>query len=185
MIDTTNFHEGLIFEDHGEIFELLKYQHHRMSQSKAVIRAKVRNLKTGSVFDKSYASGEKFREVPVERRKKQYLYAEGEICHFMDQETFEQFTFDKKKMGESFKFLSENMEVDGIFVDEKLAMIELPKNVVLKVASTVPGVKGDSVSNMMKPATLESGIQVQVPLFIKEGDSIKVDTESGDYVERA
>lgn len=185
MISTTDFHEGLIYEDNGQIVELLKYQHHRMSQSKAVIRAKVRNIETGSVLEKSYASGEKFREIPVTKREKTYLYMEGERCVFMDNETYEQVGFPKSKLGEQARFLTENMEVLGVYVDDKLFGIDLPPSVVLTVASTVPGVKGDSVSNMVKPATLETGIDVNVPLFIKEGEKIRIDTRTGQYVERA
>lgn len=185
MISTTDFHEGLIYEDQGQIVELLKYQHHRMSQSKAVVRAKIRNLETGAVLERSYPSGEKFRGIEVNKREKTYLYMEGDNCVFMDNENYEQVNFPKSKLGSSVKFLTENMMVLGVYVDDKLFSIDLPPSVILAVSSTVPGVKGDSVSNMMKPATMETGIEVQVPLFIKEGEKIRVDTRTGEYVERA
>ena len=185
MITTTDFHEGLIYEDQGQIVELLKYQHHRMSQSKAVVRAKIRNLETGAVLERSYPSGEKFRSIDVTKREKTYLYMEGDNCVFMDDENYEQVSFPKSKLGDQAKFLTENMAVLGVYVDEKLFNVELPPNVVLTVSSTVPGIKGDSVSNMVKPATLETGIEINVPLFIKEGEKIRVDTRTGEYVERA
>ncbi|MBI3550842.1 MAG: elongation factor P [Elusimicrobia bacterium] len=185
MISTTDFHEGLIYEDNGQIVELLKYQHHRMSQSKAVIRAKIRNLETGAVLERSYSSGEKFRSIDVSKREKTYLYMDGDAAVFMDNENYEQVSFPKEKLGEQVRFLTENMQVLGVYVDEKLFGIDLPPNVVLTVSSTVPGIKGDSVSNMTKPATLETGIEINVPLFIKEGEKIRVDTRSGEYVERA
>ncbi|MBI4425448.1 MAG: elongation factor P [Elusimicrobia bacterium] len=185
MISTTDFHEGLIYEDDGQIVELIKYQHHRMSQSKAVIRAKIRNLETGAVLEKSYPSGEKFRDIEVRKREKTYLYTEGEKAVFMDNESYDQVAFPLEKLGEQQRFLSENMQVLGMYIDEKLFNIELPPWVALTVTSTVPGIKGDSVSNMVKPATLETGMTINVPLFIKEGEKIKVDTRSGQYVERA
>jgi len=185
MISTTDFHEGLVFEDDGQIFELIKYQHHRMSQSKAVVRAKVRNVETGAVLEKSYPSGEKFKQVDVTKREKTYLYDEGDNAVFMDAETYDQAGFPKKKMGGQAKFLTENMTVLGVYMGDKLFGVELPPSVVLEVTSTVPGVKGDSVSNMMKPATLATGIVIDVPLFVNEGDYVRVDTRTGEYVERA
>ncbi len=185
MITATEFHNGSIFEDEGQILEVLHYQHHRMSQSRAVVRCKLRNLHTGSVVEKSYRPEDKFRDIPVEKREKTYLYTEGGMAHFMDMANYEQVQIPLEKIGDQARFLTENMEVEGVYLDGKFYTVDLPAAVVLKVSSTVPGVKGDSVSNMMKPATLESGIEIQVPLFIKEGDSVKVDTRTGDYVARA
>ncbi|MDD5656341.1 MAG: elongation factor P [Elusimicrobia bacterium] len=185
MISTSDFHNGLVFEDDGQIWEILTYQHHRKSQSAAVYRTTLRSLATGSVCEKSYASGTKFREVPVTKREKQYIYAEGDKAVFMDMETYEQVSFPKEKLGPQARFLRENMQVLGVYVDEKLTNIELPANVVLTVVSTVPGVKGDSVANMVKPATLDTGLEINVPLFIKEGEKISVDTRSGQYIGRA
>jgi elongation factor P len=184
MISTSDFHNGLVFEDDGQIWEILSYQHHRKSQSAAVYRTTLRSLANGAVCERSYASGTKFREVPVSKREKHYSYDEGDKAVFIDAETYEQVAFPKEKLGPQARFLSENMEVLGVYVDDKLTNIELPPNVVLTVSSTVPGVKGDSVSNMVKPATLETGLEIQVPLFIKEGDRIRVDTRTCEYVER-
>ncbi|MBI4052130.1 MAG: elongation factor P [Elusimicrobia bacterium] len=185
MITTTQFHEGLIFEDEGQIFEILKYQHHRMSQSRAVMRCKLRNLNTGSVTEKSYRPEDKFKSVDIEKRPKTYMYTQGGMAYFMDQANYEQIELPVSKLGDSIKFLTENMEVEGLYFNGKLFTVDLPVNVVLKVTSTVPGIKGDSVSNMTKPATLESGVEIKVPLFIQEGDSVRVDTRTGEYLERA
>ncbi len=184
MISTSDFHNGLVFEDEGHFWQILHYQHHRKSQAAAVYRVTVRSLTTGSIAEKSYSSGSKFREVPVTKREKQYSYDEGDMAVFIDMETYEQVSFPKSKLGPQARFLRENMQVLGVYIDEKLTDIELPANVVLTVVSTVPGVKGDSVSNMVKPATLDTGLEVQVPLFIKEGDKIRVDTRNCEYVER-
>ncbi|MFA6003200.1 MAG: elongation factor P [Elusimicrobiota bacterium] len=184
MISTSDFHNGLVFEDDGQIWEVLTYQHHRKSQSAAVYRTTLRSLATGNVCERSYASGTKFREVPVNKREKQYIYDEGENAVFMDMETYDQVSFPKSKLGAQARFLRENMEVLGVYIDEKLTSIELPPNVVLTVTSTVPGVKGDSVSNMVKPATMDTGLEINVPLFVKEGDKIRVDTRTCSYVER-
>ncbi|MCX5794480.1 MAG: elongation factor P [Elusimicrobia bacterium] len=184
MISTADFHNGLVFEDEGQFWEILSYQHHRKSQSAAVYRTTLRSLSTGSVCERSYSSGSKFREVPVTKREKHYSYDEGDMAVFIDSETYEQVSFPKAKLGPQARFLCENMEVLAVYVDDKLTNIELPPNVVLTVSSTVPGVKGDSVSNMVKPATLETGLEISVPLFIKEGDKIRVDTRTCGYVER-
>ena len=185
MITSTSFHEGLIFELDGSPCELIKYQHHRMSQSRAVVRCKLRNLNTGAVLERTFRPEDKFREIDVQKRTKTYMYTEAGLCHFMDMESFDQITLPIEKLGDSAKFLVENMECEGLYFDEKLYTVELPISVILTVTSTVPGVRGDSVSNLTKPATLESGVEVKVPLFITEGEKIKVDTRSGEYVERA
>lgn len=184
MITTSDFKQGMVFEDEGEFWQIITYQQHRMSQSRSTYRVTVRALSSGNVFEKSYREGTKFRDVPVARREKQYIYDEGSNAVFMDMEDYEQVAFPKERLGSQAKFLLQNMQVLGVYVDEKLTSIELPPNVALSVVSTVPGIKGDSVSNMMKPATLETGLEVQVPLFIKEGDRIKVDTRTSNYIER-
>jgi len=185
MLAATDFREGLIFEYEGQVYEVIKYQHHRMSQSRAVVRCKLRNLTTGSIVETSFRPEDKVRPVDVEKRPKTYMYTDGALCHFMDMQTYEEVTIPAQRLGESAHFLVGNMECEGLYLDGKLFTIELPITVTLRVASTVPGVKGDSVSNMMKPATLETGVEVKVPLFIDEGDRIKVDTRTGEYVERA
>jgi len=184
MIDTSQFKLGLVFEDDGQIVQIINYQHHRKSQSAAVYRTTLRVLANNAVIERSYASGTKFRDVPVTKREKTYSYDEGEMAVFMDNETYEQVFYPKKNLGDQAKFLLENMEVLAVYVDDKLTSIELPANVVLTVTHSEPGVKGDSVSNMNKKATLETGLEISVPLFVKEGDKIRVDTRTSEYVER-
>ena len=184
MISTSDFRNGLVFEDEGQFWEILHYQHHRKSQSAAVYRTTLRSLSTGAVCERSYSSGSKFREVPVTKREFNYSYDEGDKAVFMDNETYDQIAFPKEKLGAQAKFLQENMMVLGVYVDGKLTNIDLPANVVLEIVSSEPGVKGDSVSNMNKKATLSTGLEISVPLFVKEGDFISVDTRTGQYIER-
>ncbi|MCX5783072.1 MAG: elongation factor P [Elusimicrobia bacterium] len=185
MVYTTDFHEGLIFEDeNGQYVEIMQYQHHRKSQARAVVRVKLRNLKTGSVTETSYRPEDKFKDVDVEKRPKTYMYTEGSMAHFMDNENYEQIALPLEKLGVYTKFLVENMGVSGIYLNGEFFNVELAANVVLEVSSTVPGVKGDSVANLSKPATLSSGMEIKVPLFINQGDKIRVDTRTGEYIER-
>lgn len=184
MISASELKTGTVFEYDGQIYEVLNYQMHRMSQSKSSMRTTLRSLSTGSVVERSFSTGEKFRDVPVTKRELMYSYDEGQNSVFMDNQTYEQIYFPKEKLGPQAKFLTENMEVLGQYVDEKLTNIELPANVVLEVTSSEPGVKGDSVSNMTKKATVSTGLELSVPLFVKEGDFIRVDTRTSQYVER-
>jgi elongation factor P len=184
MISAAELKNGMVFEYEGQIWEVLDYQMHRMSQSKSSMRTTLRSLSTGSVVERSFATQEKFRDVPVTKRELMYSYDEGANCIFMDQESYEQIGFPRAKLGDQARFLQENLEVLGVYVDEKLTNIELPANVVLEVTSSEPGVKGDSVSNMNKKATLSSGLEISVPLFVKEGEFIRVDTRTCKYIER-
>jgi elongation factor P len=184
MITTSDFHNGLVFEDEGQFWQVITYQHHRKSQSAAVYRTTLRSLQTGNVVERSYASGTKFREVPVTKREMTFSYYDGDKAVFMDNETYEQATFTKESLGPQSKFLMENMEVLGVLVDDKLTGVQLPANVVLTVTFSEPGVKGDSVSNMNKKAVLETGLEISVPLFVKEGDKVRVDTREATYIER-
>lgn len=184
MITPNDFREGLVFEDNGRTLQVINYQHHRKSQAKAKVQVKCRDVDTGSVLETSYPSETKLREVEVRKRDFQYLYSDGESLHFMDQENYEQVTLPKERLGEGVKFLVDNMDVIGVFFDGKFRTVELPANVVVKIVSAEPGVKGDSVSNLMKNAVTETGIELKVPLFIKEGDAIRVDTRTGQYIER-
>lgn len=184
MIGTSDFKNGVIFEHDGAVYQLVWFQHHKPGKGGAVMRTKIRNVHTGSIVEKTFKSGEKFKEVTMTRRKKQYLYNDGQNCTFMDTETFDQFEVSKEKIGEAAHFLKENMEVDALYLEEKFLALDMPASVELKVTQTMPGVRGDTVSNVTKPATVETGVEVAVPLFIKEGDTIKVDTRSGEYTGR-
>lgn len=184
MIEATNLRPGTIFMDEGQILKVLKFQHHRMSQSAAVCRTKLKNLKTGAVMEKSYRPTDRLKAPEVEKRLKTFMYFQGDAAHFMDMESYETIDFPKSRLGASAEFLTENLEVEALYVDGELLDILLPANVALKVTSAPPGLKGDSANNPNKPCTVENGATVLCPLFIKEGDTIRVDTYTGDYVER-
>lgn len=185
MLSTTEFREGLIFEDeNGQLVEILDYQHHRKSQARAVVRVKLRNIHTGALIETAYRPEDKFKEVEVEKRPFTYLYTSGDRATFMNSNDYEQVEVPLEKLGDQKKYLKDNMEVTGLYINNQLFSIDLPIKVPLKIASTVPGVKGDTVANMTKEATLETGTVIKVPLFINEGDTVLVDTRDGSYVER-
>ncbi len=184
MIDTSEFRNGTIFEWDGNIWQVTWFQHHKPGKGGAVMRLKLKNMRTGALIERTFKSGEKFREVELTTRVKQYLYSDADKAHFMDTESFDQLEMEKSKLGDSEGFLMENMEVQALYLDGELLNIQLPPSVQLKVTETVPGVKGDSATSKLKPAKLETGISVDVPLFIKEGDVVKVDTRTKEYVER-
>ncbi len=184
MIEPVDFHNGLIIEYEGSPYQILWFQNHKTAMSHAIMRVKFRNLYTGSILERTFKQADRFKEVVPTKRKNQFLYADGDTLHFMDLQTYEQTEYPKAKLGDSAQYLSENLEVEALYLDDKFLSISLPSSVDLKVVTTVPGIKGDSVSNMMKPATLETGMEVNVPLFVKEGDRIKVDTRSGEYLSR-
>jgi elongation factor P len=168
----------------GEPYQIIWFQNHKPGKGGAVMRTKMKHLRKGSIIERTFKSGERFEEVSLERHKKQFLYVAGPEYYFMDTQTYDQVNFPKERLGNGADFLTENLEVDAIYLNNEFLGIELPLSVALTVTSTVPGIKGDSVSNMMKPATLETGVEIQVPLFIKEGDKVKVDTRTGEYLER-
>ena len=184
MVSTADFHKGLIVEFQGQPYEILWFQNHKMAAEEAVMRVRIKNLYTGSILERTFKNGERFKDIQATKKKNQFLYAEGNTFHFMDMETFDQVGYPREKLGDSAQYLTENMEVEALYLDDKFLSISLPSSVELKVDSTVPGIRGDSVSNMMKPATLETGVSVQVPLFVKEGDVIRVDTRTGEYLAR-
>lgn len=185
MIMASDFKEGTIFiNENNQIVQVLSYQHHRKSQAKAVVRVKLKNLDTGAIIETSYRPEDKFNEVIVEKRPKIFMYKDSEHAYFMDAQTYEQVSVELKKLGQQAKLLVENMELEGLYLNDKFYTVIFPPSVVLEVVETVPGVKGDSVSNVMKPAKLSSGIEIKVPLFVNVGDKVKVDTQTLEYVER-
>lgn len=184
MISTADFKNGLTIMVDGEPYQVIWFQNHKPGKGGAVMRTKMRHLRKGSIIERSFKSGEKFDGVSLEKRKKQFTYMAGQSYTFMDLTTYEELTLTKEQLGAATSFLTENMEVDATYLDGEFIGLELPVNVVLKIVETVPGIKGDSVSNMVKPAKLETGAEITVPLFVKEGDMVKVDTRTGEYVER-
>ena len=185
MITSTQFKEGTIFtNENGQIVEVLTYQHHRKSQARAVVRVKLQNLETGAIIETTYRPEDKFKDVMVEKRPKTYLYNDGTLAHFMDNVNFEQAGLPMAKIGPLMQFLSENMEVEGLYLNDRFFNIALPANIVMTVSETVDSVKGDTVSNVMKDAKVNTGLAIKVPMFIKEGDKVRVDTRTFEYLER-
>jgi elongation factor P len=186
VISTNQFKNGSHIEIDGTIFKILEFQHVKPGKGGAFVRTKLRRIEDGSVLDKTFRAGEKFRPVRTESRKMQYLYDSGEAAVFMDTGDYEQIEIPASVAGEAMRWVLPNDEVDVLFVDERPSDVQVPSAVDMKVAQTQPGVKGDTASGGgSKPATLESGVVVQVPLFIEEGETIRVDTRSGEYVSRA
>lgn len=183
-IDTSQFRNGLRFVLDGQPYVMTYFQHVKPGKGGAFVRTKVKNLLNGKALEKTFRSGEKVDEADVEDRSMQYLYQDGENLVFMDQETYDQLPFGADVVGDIKNLLKENTEVDVLFWDGKPINIELPAFVELAVAQTDPGIKGDTASGATKPATLETGAVVNVPLFVKEGEVLRIDTRTGEYVER-
>ena len=185
MITSTQFKEGSIFvNENGQIVEVLTYQHHRKSQARAIVRVKLQNLDTGAIIETTYRPEDKFRELMVEKRPKTYMYNDGNLAYFMDNVSYDQMSLPMAKIGPLMQFLTDNMEVEGLYLSDKFFNIALPANIVMTIAETVDSVKGDTVSNVMKDAKVNTGLEIKVPMFIKEGDKVRVDTRTFAYVER-
>ncbi|MCL2144823.1 MAG: elongation factor P [Endomicrobia bacterium] len=184
MVSTSDFRNGLNILVDGEPYQITWFQNHKPGKGGAVMRVKLRHLKKGGTIERTFKSGEKFEALSITRQKKQFLYKEGENYNFMDMNTYEQVSVEPQFLGEMVNFLTENLEVEAIYLESELIGIDLPIIMEMTIAEAEPGVKGDSVSNMTKMAKLETGADIRVPLFIKEGDRVKVDTRTGEYVER-
>jgi elongation factor P len=185
MISTNQFKNGTHIEVDSQVFRILEFQHVKPGKGGAFVRTKLKNVASGAVLDKTFRAGEKFRPVRTETRKMQYLYEAGDEAVLMDVNDYEQMSLPRSLVGESLDFMVPNDEVEVLFVDEQPADIQLPSAVELTVAKTEPGVRGDTASGGgTKPATLESGATVRVPLFVNEGDRVRVDTRSREYVAR-
>lgn len=184
MISTSDFRNGLNILVDGEPYQITWFQNHKPGKGGAVMRVKLRHLKKGGTIERTFKSGEKFEALSVTRQKKQFLYKEGEKYNFMDMNTYEQISVGPEFLGDMVNFLTENLEVEAVYLENEIIGIDLPIIMEMTIAEAEPGVKGDSVSNMTKMAKLETGADIRVPLFIKEGDKIKVDTRTGEYVER-
>ena len=184
MISVTEMRAGRLFEENGEPYQVLDYKHTKMGRGTASIKLKVKNLISGAVIEKTFISGARVEPIETEMRTAQYLYKEGHDYFFMDPQSFEQFSLSEKILAGKEKFLKEEQMVKILFWEQKPLMVELPITMVFSVVQTSPGVKGDSVNASFKPATLDNGLEVRVPLFINVGDKIKVDTRSGEYLER-
>ncbi|MBS3945575.1 MAG: elongation factor P [Melioribacter sp.] len=185
MADTSELRNGLILRFKGEPFLVVEFQHVKPGKGGAFVRTTLKNMKTGKVLDNTFRSGESIDVIQIERRKYQYLYKEGEFYILMDNETFDQINVPGEILGDGQVFLKEGDEIQIIYDDqENIISSEIPMFVNLKVVETEPGYKGDTATNVLKPAKLETGAQISVPLFVNEGDLLKVDTRTGVYVER-
>lgn len=183
MITTNDLKNGMTVFYDGVLYEVLYFQHVKPGKGGAFVRTKLKNLYTGAIIDKTFRAGEKIEQAILETKKMQYLYKDEHYI-FMDNQTFEQVEIDDIYIGDKKRFLVENLEVTVTFYKGKPISIELPITIETKVIRTEPGVKGDTVSNVLKPAEIETGAKIQVPLFINEGDIIKIDTRTGQYVTR-
>lgn len=185
MISAGDFRNGVTFDIDGNVFQVIEFQHVKPGKGAAFVRTKIRNVITGAVIERTFNPSEKFAPAYVERREMQYLYNDGELYHFMDKENYEQVPIDENKLGDNFKFVKENMDVKILSYKGVVFGIELPFFVELLITSTDPGFKGDTATNATKPAILETGAEIRVPLFIEEGTLIRIDTRTGEYMERA
>lgn len=183
-VDTSQFRNGLKIELDGEPFTMTFFQHVKPGKGGAFVRTKVKSLKTGRVLERTFRSGEKVEEADVTERSMQFLYHDGDSLVFMDTQTYDQIPFSAEQVGDARKWMKENLDVEVLFWRGKPINIELPSFIEFTITKCDPGVKGDTAAGATKPATVESGAIVQVPLFVNEGERIRVDTRSGEYVER-
>ncbi|MCA2976708.1 MAG: elongation factor P [Myxococcaceae bacterium] len=184
VIDTSEFRKGLKIEIDGEPFEIVEFQHVKPGKGSAFVRTVYRSLMSGRQLEKNFKSGDKVGRPDIEEKDMQYLYSQGDEYHFMENKTFEQTFVSEKVLGEAKNYLKENLPCQVLFFNGKAIGLTLPNSVELKVVKCDPGVRGDTVSGASKPATLESGYVVNVPLFINEGDVLKIDTRDGKYLTR-
>ncbi|OGG01953.1 MAG: elongation factor P [Candidatus Glassbacteria bacterium RIFCSPLOWO2_12_FULL_58_11] len=185
MASTSDFRNGMVLDIDGVLMTIVEFQHVKPGKGGAFVRTKLKNVLSGSVIDRTYRAGEKFNEIRLDYTPLQYLYKDGPLYYFMDSKTYEQFPVSGEVIGEQVKYLKENIDVTGVFHEDTLLLVELPFFIDLKVVETDPGLRGDTVSGATKPARLESGATVNVPLFVNVGDKIKIDRRTNAYLERA
>jgi elongation factor P len=185
MVDTNQFKNGMHIELDNKVWRILEFQHVKPGKGGAFVRTKLRSLDAGAVVDRTFRAGEKFARVHTEVKNVQYLYEDGSDAHFMDSENYEQFVVPRSDIEDELSFMQPNATVQVLAINGKPSTVQLPASVELSVVETEPGVKGDTVSNVTKPATLETGAVVQVPLFVNVGDRLKVDPKEKRYISRA
>ena len=184
MVEVTNLKAGATFQLNGKPYKVLKYQHQKLGRGGATVKVSAKNLETGSLEEKSFSSNIKVEEISTVKKPLQFLYRDGENIVFMDPKNYEQIEIPDYLIEEELNYIKEEDTVNVLFWEDKPLSIDIPPKVSLKVVDTPPGVKGDSATNIYKPAKLENGLQVKVPLFINSGDKIRVDTRTGEYIER-
>ncbi|MTK13438.1 elongation factor P [Clostridium sp. OS1-26] len=184
MISAGEIRKGTTFEQDGQVFTVIEFLHVKPGKGAAFVRTKLRNVITGGVTDTTFNPTAKLQEAVIERKEMQYLYSDGELYYFMDQETFEQIPLNYEKVEGAIKFLKENMFAVIKFFKGEAFSVEAPNFVELMITQTDPGVKGNTATNVLKPATVETGAVVPVPIFVNEGEIIRIDTRTGEYMER-
>jgi elongation factor P len=184
MISAGDFRKGLTIEIDGQVWTIVDFQHVKPGKGAAFVRTKIKNVQSGSVLEKSYNPTEKFPKAHIEKKEMEYLYTDGELYHFMDTETYEQFPMNIDMVEDALPYMKENMKVTMKFFKGEAFSVEPPNFVELKIAETEPGFKGDTATAGNKPAILETGAKIMVPLFINADDTIRVDTRNGEYMER-
>ena len=183
-VDTSKFYKGLKIEFEGNIWEIVEFSSSKVGRRGAIVTTKIKNIVNGAVQEKKFRSGESFEVPDIERKNMQFLYNDDMGFHFMDTENYEQISFNEEQVGDTQKFMKEQQEVEVQIYQGKPIGIELPTSVEFEITYTEPGVKGDTVSSTTKPATIETGATINVPLFVNMGDRVKVDTRNGNYIER-
>lgn len=185
MISSNDFRTGVTIEIDNDVWQVVDFQHVKPGKGAAFVRAKMKNLRTGAVIERTFNAGEKLPKAHIDNRSMQFLYLSDDMYHFMDNETYEQLALSDEQLGDAKRFLKENMNIDVMFFGSTIIGVELPYTVELRVVETDPGIRGDTATGGSKPAKLETGYVVRVPLFIEEGELLRIDTRTGDYVERA
>ena len=185
MITAGDFRNGVTFDDNGQVFQVIEFLHVKPGKGAAFVRTKLKNVITGAVLERTFSPTDKFENAYIERKDMEYLYNDGNLYYFMDQETYDQVPINASQLGDNFKFVKENMVCKICSYKGNVFGVEPPTFVELEVTQTDPGFKGDTATNATKPATLETGAEIRVPLFINEGEMIRIDTRTGEYMERA
>ncbi len=184
MISAGDFRNGLTFEFEGNVYQVVEFQHVKPGKGAAFVRTKMKNVISGAVVERTFNPTEKVEQARIERKEMEYLYEDSGLYYFMDQETYEQIPLSKEQLGDALKFIMENMTVKILSYKGNVFAVEPPTNVELKVVETEPGVKGNTATNVTKPAKVESGAVITVPMFVNEGDVIRIDTRTGEYLAR-
>ena len=184
MISTGDLRKGIAIELDGELWQILDYHHIKIGRGSAQVRIKLRNIKRGQTVERTFQAGEKWPRAFLDRRQVQFMYSDGDEYHFMDSESYEQFALSSQQLGDAVEYLTDGMTLDRTTHEGETIGVELPVTVDLKVVETEPGFAGDTQSGARKPARLQTGLVVQVPLFVSEGDTIRIDTRTGEYQTR-
>jgi len=184
MISAGEFRNGVTFEMDGQVFQIIEFQHVKPGKGAAFVRTKIKNVLTGATVERSFNPTDKFEKAQISKRDMQYLYKDGDLYYFMDEQTYEQIPLNESNIGDALKFVKENMSCKVLFFKEQVIGIEPPIFVELEITETEPGFKGDTATGANKPAVVETGAQIKVPLFVNQGDIVRIDTRTGEYMER-